>query len=77
MAIQQEQPLPPPVSSGVRTINARCVLRAESEHRVVVVAGFAMHRYHARDAVAAAYAMAFLVDAGYATQKVVAVAFDC
>jgi len=77
MAVQQELPLPPPVSSGVRSINARCVLRAEGEHRVVVVAGLPVHHYSAQDAVAAAYAMVFLVDAGYATQKEVAVAFDC
>jgi transposase len=44
---------------------------------VVVVAGLPVHHYSAQDAVAAAYAMVFLVDAGYATQKEVAVAFDC
>jgi transposase len=77
MAVQQELPLPPPVSSGVCSINARCLLQAEGEHRVLVVAGLPVHHYSAQDAVAAAYAMVFLVDAGYATQKEVAVAFDC
>ena len=77
MAIQQELPLPPPAPSRDRDINARCVLRAEGEHRVVVVAGLAAHHFNARDAVAAAYAMVFLVDAGFATQKEAAVAFDC
>ena len=77
MAVQQELPLPPAVSSGVHSINARCVLRAEGEHRVVVVAGLPVQHYSAQDAVAAAYAMVFLVDAGYATQKEVAVAYDC
>jgi transposase len=77
MAVQQELPLPLVVSSGVCSINARCVLRAEGEHRVVVVAGLPVHHYSAQDAVAAAYAMVFLVDAGYATQREVAVAFDC
>jgi transposase len=77
MAVQQELPLPPAVSSGVRSINARCVLRAEGEHRVVVVAGLPVHHYSAQDGVAAAYATVFLVDAGYATQKELAVAFDC
>ena len=77
MAVQQELPLPAPVSSGIRSINARCVLRAEGEHRVVVVVGLPVHHYSAQDAVAAAYAVVFLVDAGYATQKEVAVAFDC
>ena len=77
MAIQQELPLPPPVSSGVRSINARGALRAEGEHRVVVVAGLPVHHYSAQDAVAEAYAMVFLVDAGYAIQREVAVAFGC
>jgi transposase len=77
MATQQELPLPPPVSSGVHSINARCAWQAEGEHRVVVVAGLPVHHYSAQDAVAAAYAMVFLVDAGYATQKEVAVAFGC
>jgi len=77
MAIQQELPLPPAVSSGLRSINARCALRAEGEHRVVVVAGLPVHHYSAQDAVAEAYAMVFLVDAGYATQREVAVAFGC
>ncbi len=77
MAVQQELPLPPPVSSGVCSINARCLLQTEGEHRVLVVAGLPVHHYSAQDAVAAAYAMVFLVDAGYAAQKEVAVAFDC
>ncbi|HVP44293.1 MAG TPA: helix-turn-helix domain-containing protein [Terriglobales bacterium] len=77
MAVQQELPLPPPLSSEVRSINARCVLRAEGEYRVVVLAGLPVHHYSVQDAVAAAYAMVFLVDAGYATQKEVAVAFNC
>jgi hypothetical protein len=77
MAVQQELPLPPPVPSAVRSINARCALQAEGEHRVVVVAGLPVHHYSVHDAVAAAYAMVFLVDAGYATQKEVAMAFGC
>jgi transposase len=77
MAVQQELPLPPLVWSEVRSINARCALRAEGEQRVVVVAGLPVHHYSAQDAVAAAYAMVFLVDAGYATQREVAVAFGC
>ena len=77
MATQQELPLSPPAPSGVRNINARCTLRSEGEHRVLVVAGLPVHPYSAHDAVAEAYAMVFLVDAGYATQKEVAVAFDC
>jgi DNA-binding CsgD family transcriptional regulator len=36
-----------------------------------------VHHYNANDLVAESYAMVFLVDAGYATQKEVAVAFGC
>ena len=77
MAIQQELPLPTPVSSGALIINGRCALRAEGEHRVVVVAGLPVHHYSVHDAVAEAYAMVLLVDGGYATQREVAAAFGC
>ena len=77
MATQQELPLPPAAPSPDFSINARCALRTEGEHRVVVVAGLPVHHYSSRDAVAEAYAMVFLVDAGYATQREVAVAFGC
>ena len=53
------------------------MLRSESEHRVVVVSGLPVQHYSAKDAVAEAYAMVFLVDAGYATQREVAAAFGC
>jgi DNA-binding CsgD family transcriptional regulator len=76
-AQQQDLPLPATGPSGVTIINPRCSLRAQAEHRVVVVAGLPVHHYSADDAVAAAYAMVFLVDAGYATQREVAVAFGC
>jgi transposase len=77
MATQQELPLAVPVSSGPLSINARCALRAEGEHRVVVVAGLPVHHYSVHDAVAEAYAMVLLVDAGYATQREVAAVFGC
>jgi transposase len=77
MATQQELPLAAPVSSGPLRINARCALRAEGEHRVVVVAGLPVQHYSVHDAVAEAYAMVFLVDAGYATQREVAAVFGC
>src|SRR3989304_1200468 len=77
MDAQQDLPLPAPVLSGVPVINPHCSLRAHAEHRVVVVAGLPVHHYSADDAVAEAYAMVFLVDAGYATQREVAVAFGC
>jgi prepilin-type processing-associated H-X9-DG protein len=44
---------------------------------VVVVAGLAVHHYCIGDAVAEAYAMVFLVDAGFAQQREVARAFGC
>jgi transposase len=77
MATQQELPLAAPVSSGPLSINARCALRSEGEHRVVVVAGLPVHHYSVHDTVAEAYAMVLLVDAGYATQREVAAAFGC
>jgi transposase len=76
MATQQDLPLSHPVSSGTIVINGRCTLRAEGDHRVVVVAGLPIHHYSASDAVAEAYAMVLLVDAGYATQCEVAAAFQ-
>jgi len=76
MAAQQELPLSPGPSGSI-IINAHCILRAEGEHRVVVVAGLPVHHYNVKDAVAEAYAMVFLVDAGYATQSEVASAFGC
>ncbi len=64
-------------SPGSQTvvINARCTLRGEDAQRVVVVAGLPVHHYSANDPVAGAYAMVFLVDSGFATQKEVARAF--
>ena len=72
---QQDLPLSAPVPSGTVVINARCMVRAEGEHRVVIVAGLPVHHYSVKDAVAEAYAMVVLVDGGDATQKEVAVAF--
>jgi transposase len=66
-----------PEPAGTAFINARCVLRAEGDHRVILVAGLPVQHYGANDAVAEAYAMVFLVDAGYATQTEVARAFKC
>ena len=75
VATPLDLPLSEPVSSGPVAINARCLLRAEGEHRVVVVAGLPVHHYSAQDPVAEAYAMVLLVDGGYATQTEVARAF--
>ena len=77
MATQQALPLPASAPSGSIAINARCMVRAEGEQRVVLVAGLPVHHYSVKDAVAEAYAMVLLVDGGYATQKEVGVAFRC
>ena len=77
MATQRDLPLAAPAPSGVIVINARCSLRAEDTQRVVVVVGLPVHHYSVHDVVAKAYAMVFLVDAGFATQREVAVAFGC
>jgi DNA-binding CsgD family transcriptional regulator len=77
VATQQDLPLPGPASSGVVAINARCVVRAEGEQRVLFVSGLPVHHYSVQDAVAEAYAMVLLLDGGYATQREVAVAFGC
>src|SRR3990172_2892189 len=77
METQQDLPLPTPVVVDGIFINARCSLRVEGEHRVVVVVGYPVHHYSINDVVAEAYAMVFLVDAGYATQREVAAAFGC
>ena len=76
MSTQQVLSLPAPAPSNTVIINARCSLRIEADQRVIVVAGLPVHHYCARDAVAAAYAMVFLVDSGFAQQTDVARAFD-
>jgi prepilin-type processing-associated H-X9-DG protein len=58
-------------------INARCLLRAAGDQRVVVVAGMPVHHYKAADKVAEAYAMVFLADSGFALQNEIAKAFGC
>ncbi len=75
MNTQQALALPLPAASNTVVINARCSLRIEADQRVVVVAGLPVHHYRAEDAVAAAYAMVFLVESGFAQQTEVARAF--
>ena len=77
MATQQELLLAAPVSPGLLRINARCAVQSEDEYRVIVVAGLSVHHYSVHDAMAEAYGMVLLVDAGYATQREVAAAFGC
>src|SRR5713101_7559817 len=61
--------------SNTIVINARCVLRAEEDQRVIVVGGLAVFHYCAADAIAEAYAMVMLVESGFAQQTEVAQAF--
>ena len=75
MSAQQTLALPEPAASDTVVINARCTLRVEEDHRVVVVAGLPVHHYRADDPVAEAYAMVFLVESGFAQQSEVARAF--
>ena len=67
--------LPALASSNTVVINARCALRREEDQCVIVVAGLPVHHYRADDAVAEAYAMVLLVEAGFAQQAEVARAF--
>ena len=75
MSAQLALALPCAAPSNCVVINARCSLRVEEDQRVIVVAGLPVHHYRAEDAVAEAYAMVFLVEAGFAQQTEVARAF--
>jgi len=75
MSIQPALALPPPAASNTVIINARCSLRTEMDQCVIVVGGLPVHHYRAEDKVAEAYAIVFLVDAGFAQQTDVARAF--
>jgi hypothetical protein len=75
MSAQQDLPLASPAASSTVIINARCSLRIEADQRAIVVAGLAVHRNCADDAVAEAYAMVCLVEQGFAQQTDVARAF--
>ena len=75
MSAQLALALPCAAPSNCVVINARCSLRVEDDQRVIVVAGLPVHHYRAEDAVAEAYAMVFLVEAGFAQQTEVARAF--
>jgi transposase len=76
MSTQHALALPSPAPSNTVVINGRCSLRIEADQRVIVVAGLPVHHYRAEDAVAEAYAMVFLVEAGFAQQTDVARAFE-
>jgi transposase len=75
MSTQHTLALPSPPPSNTVVINARCSLRKETDQHLIVVGGLPVHHYRCEDAVAAAYAMVFLVESGYAQQTDVARAF--
>ena len=62
---------------GTSFVNARCVVRTQDGHRVVVVAGVVIAQYALGDRMAEAHAMVSLIDQGWAEQKEVARAFGC
>jgi transposase len=62
---------------GTTFINARCLVRTQGEHRVVMVSGVVIAQYALGDRMAEAHAMVSLIDQGWADQKEVARAFGC
>jgi transposase len=62
---------------GLQIINARCLIRTQDQHRVVLVSGIVLAQYALSDPMAEAYARVHLVEQGWATQSEVARAFAC
>ena len=62
-------------SPGAVAINARCLVRTQDGHRVVLVAGIPIAHYATGDAMAEAHAMVSLIEQGWADQIDVARAF--
>jgi len=62
---------------GTTCVNARCLIRTQDGHRVVIVAGVVIAQYALGDRMAEAHAMVSLIDQGWAEQKEVAHAFNC
>jgi len=62
---------------GTTFVNARCLMRTQGGHRIVVVAGVVIAQYALGDRMAEAHAMVNLIDQGWAEQKEVARAFGC
>ena len=62
---------------GTTWVNARCLVRTQDRHRVVIVAGVVIAQYALGDHMAEAYAMVSLIDQGWAEQTEVARAFGC
>ena len=62
---------------GTVAVNARCLVRTQDGHRVVVVAGMVLCQYAVGDRMAEAHAMVSLVEQGWGDQTEVARAFRC
>ena len=62
---------------GTTFVNARCLMRTQDGHRVVIVSGVVIAQYALGDRMAEAHAMVSLIDQGWADQKEVARAFGC
>jgi len=62
---------------GTTCVNARCLIRTQEGHRVVMVSGVIIAQYALGDRMAEAHAMVSLIDQGWAEQKEVARAFGC
>ena len=60
-----------------RVINDRCLIRAQDDYYVVIVAGIRFAQYASTDHMAEAYAMVSLIEQGWADQNEVARAFGC
>jgi len=72
----QRELLPPEFApQDAIAINARCLVRTQDGHRVVLVAGLPIAHYAVGDAMAEAHAMVGLIDQGWADQIDVARAF--
>ncbi len=62
---------------GTVAVNARCLVRTQDGHRVVLVAGIVLCQYSVGDRMAEAHALVSLVEQGWAEQREVARAFGC
>jgi len=62
---------------GAVAVNARCLVRTQDGHRVLLVAGIVLCQYSVGDHMAEAHAMVSLVEQGWAEQGDVARAFGC
>ncbi len=65
------------LATGTLAVNARCLVRTQDGHRVVLVAGLVLCQYSVGDRMAEAHAMVSLVEQGWAEQLDVARAFAC